>query len=198
MTAPLPRDARALARLPNWLGDAVMALPAVEALEQHLRAEGSLSLVLPRAFAPLFSAHLPTARLLAPEDDWRGHDTAFLFTNSFRSAWYALRARIPRRVGQARELRGLLLTDCYTPEEHTAYVFGTVAEAVRLVSGGPPPPPVLAFQWSYFESSNSINDTVRTIMSSGKFPVSPALQSIPFAASYRAGAAGVVVWDCPI
>jgi len=115
VTAPLPRDAPALARLPNWLGEAVMALPAVEALEQHLRAEGSLSLVLPRAFAPLFSAHLPTARLLAPEDDWRGHDTAFLFTNSFRSAWHALRARIPRRVGQARELRGLLLTDCYTP-----------------------------------------------------------------------------------
>jgi heptosyltransferase-2 len=46
---------------------------------------------------------------------WRGHHVALLFAGSFRSAWTALRARIPRRVGFARDGRGWLLTDRLRP-----------------------------------------------------------------------------------
>jgi heptosyltransferase-2 len=111
-------------RLPSWLGDLVACEPALRALAHRLGcAEGSgLSLVAPRQLLPILDGILPGARRIPQEGrsaecaaDWRGHDVAILFTNSFRSAWTAWRAGIPRRVGWARDGRRFLLTDSITP-----------------------------------------------------------------------------------
>jgi heptosyltransferase-2 len=107
---------RVLVRVPSWLGDAVMAEPAIRALAGRVGAP-NLSLAGPAPFTELLASGLPGACTLAPQAvrSWRGHDVAVLFTNSFRSALSALRAGIPRRVGWARDGRSPLLTDAAGP-----------------------------------------------------------------------------------
>ncbi len=107
---------RVLVRVPSWLGDAVMAEPALRALAARVGAR-NLSLAGPAPLTGLLASGLAGARTLTPDSAraWRGHDVAVLFTNSFRSAWCALRAGIPRRVGWARDGRGALLTDAARP-----------------------------------------------------------------------------------
>lgn len=107
---------RVLVRLPSWLGDLVMAEPAVRALHERL-APGHLTLAAPRALLALLDGRFEGARRVAPDDlgAWRGHDVAFLLTGSFRSALLAWRAGIPERVGWARDLRGSLLTSSARP-----------------------------------------------------------------------------------
>jgi len=127
MGPPLAGTERVLVRLPAWLGDFVMAEPLVRALHERL-ARGSLTLVGRGAELVLFEGRFPRAQRLdadarpsAPNATstrgaaWRGHDVAFLCTGSWRSAWRAFAARIPRRVGFARDGRAILLTDALVP-----------------------------------------------------------------------------------
>lgn len=112
-------DERVLVRLPSWLGDFVMSEPLVRALHARL-ARGALTLTGRAAHLALLEERFPRARALALEAPgsagaWRGHDVALLATGSFRSAWRAWRAAIPRRVGFARDGRGWLLTDALEP-----------------------------------------------------------------------------------
>ena len=121
----LTPDARLLVRLPSWLGDLVMAEPTLRALHELYAAAGvpeRLTLAGPAHLLPLLDGALRGARRLPHDgrggervEDWRGHDAALLLTNSFRSAWTAWRAGIPRRVGWARDGRGWLLTDTMRP-----------------------------------------------------------------------------------
>src|SRR5882762_5832265 len=91
---------------PNWLGDVVMALPAIRDVRRHF-ASAHLTIAARSSVAKLFRA-VPgvddgltfkgkkheIAQLKA------GHfDTAILFPNSFRSAWIVHRAGIPERWG---------------------------------------------------------------------------------------------------
>ncbi len=119
--AGLGRQARVLVRLPAWLGDFVMSEPSVRALEAWLE-DGALTLCARAEHLALFEGRFPRARRMPAEErgrgaghTWRGHDVAFLCTGSFRSAWSAFSAGIPRRVGFARDGRGLLLTDALVP-----------------------------------------------------------------------------------
>ncbi|QDU68914.1 glycosyltransferase family 9 protein [Engelhardtia mirabilis] len=113
-----------LVRLPSWLGDLVAVEPALRALAARRGGDDGrgLSLAAPAHLLPLLDGWLPGARRIPHPGrggeraaDWRGHDVALLLTGSFRSAWTALRAGIPRRVGWARDGRGLLLTDAIAP-----------------------------------------------------------------------------------
>lgn len=113
---------RVLVRLPSWLGDFVMSEPVLRALDARLahgRGQGRLTLLGRRAHLELLEGRFPRANHLALEeaglDAWRGHDVVLLCTGSFRSAWHAWRAGIPRRVGLARDGRGWLLTDSAVP-----------------------------------------------------------------------------------
>lgn len=101
---------------PNWLGDAIMALPLLRDLRQAW-PEATLVAAARTAVAPLFSmvpaidgtltfdGRNDAARLAAGR-----FDAALLLPNSFASAWLARRARIPERWGYARDLRSALLT----------------------------------------------------------------------------------------
>ncbi|HEX6882071.1 MAG TPA: glycosyltransferase family 9 protein [Planctomycetota bacterium] len=114
--APLARDARLLLRLPAWVGDLVMAEPLVRALAAHLEG-GELTLAGAARHLALLEERFVRARRVDPADPaaWRGHDAALLCTGSFRSAWRAFRAGIPRRIGFARDGRAWLLTDAPVP-----------------------------------------------------------------------------------
>ncbi|HVZ20844.1 MAG TPA: lipopolysaccharide heptosyltransferase II, partial [Vicinamibacterales bacterium] len=117
---------RILVLAPNWLGDAVMALPAIaDVRRQHPSAR--LVAAARASVAPLLS--------MAPVIDevvtlgWRGRamdraalasdvaairaarpDVAILLPNSFAAAWLVRRAGVPERWGYARDVRRVLLT----------------------------------------------------------------------------------------
>lgn len=111
---------------PNWLGDAVMALPAFEALRRHW-PDAHVAVAARASVAPLYGMvpgvdeviTLETTAGLAAVKRWRrdAHrvatgrfDAAVLLPNSFLSAWIASQAGVPERWGYAADLRARLLT----------------------------------------------------------------------------------------
>src|SRR5438067_1217329 len=92
--------------LPNWVGDAVMATPAVRALrEAYPDAElvGFGRTYIRGVFDgnPWLDRFVPLERglrsLLVTALRWRGFDVAVLFPNSFRSGLFARLAGCRRR-----------------------------------------------------------------------------------------------------
>ena len=116
----------ALVFSPNWLGDAVMALPAVSDIRRHAATRRVIVAARP-GVAGLWTivagvddvVIIPRARGAAR---WQtlgehaeairrtGADTAVLLPNSLQTALVARRAAIPERWGYRRSLRGWLLT----------------------------------------------------------------------------------------
>jgi heptosyltransferase-2 len=107
-------------RSPNWLGDAVMALPAVRNLKTMLE-DDPLAVAAPEKLAALWQKCPFVDRVIALEKPRNLQATArqlraekfgsaVLLPNSLRSAAEAWRAGIPQRIGYARGGRGLLLT----------------------------------------------------------------------------------------
>lgn len=111
--------------LPNWIGDVVMATPAIRALREHFSSARILAVCRPYVMgvlegAPWFDVVLPHDRKGPwphrwPSVAWRLRreriDCAVLFPNSFRSAWTAWLGGCARRIGFARGARGWMLTD---------------------------------------------------------------------------------------
>ena len=122
-----PEDIRKiLVRTPNWLGDAVMALPAISALEKAF-PRASIALLAHRRVAGIYGLERQGCEVIAydPQGIHRGvkgtgklvrelrerlYDLAVVFPNSFSSAWMAFLAGAKQRVGYAAEGRGRLLT----------------------------------------------------------------------------------------
>ena len=116
-----------LIRATNWVGDAVMSLPALRAVRERW-PQTRISLLARPWVADLYAREHIVDRILPytakpGRGDWGakwaiaqqvkalGCDTALLLTNSFESAAVARLAGIPRRIGYARDGRGWLLTD---------------------------------------------------------------------------------------
>jgi len=111
-----------LVRATNWVGDAVMSLPALRALRERFPQAEIVILAKPWVadlyhrepfcdrMIPYTPQTLPhkwaAGRALAKE----GFDCAILFQNAFEAALVAFAARIPERIGYARDGRGMLLT----------------------------------------------------------------------------------------
>jgi heptosyltransferase-2 len=110
---------RILVRAPTWLGDAVMATPALRALraanpDAQICVEGRPALAELLAPLPGVDRFLPDAgRLAGRVRALRAgrFDCALLLPDSARAALGPFLARIPRRIGHARDpLRRALLT----------------------------------------------------------------------------------------
>jgi heptosyltransferase-2 len=126
MTAAARPPGRVLVRAPNWLGDAVLALPAMAAIRRHFPG-AHLAVAGPAPVAAVFrevTAAQPDQVIEAPADR-RGaqamiragrFDLGILLPNSFQSAWDLRRAGVPDRWGYATSGRGLLLTRRSEPE----------------------------------------------------------------------------------
>lgn len=123
-----PAPASILVRLPNWLGDAVMATVALIALERRF-PEARLTVLGRRAHAELLRGLPAIDEFLALDGAkgaraivrqglalrGRGFDLGVLLPNSFSSAAIFFLAGIPRRIGYALNGRGLMLTDKIRP-----------------------------------------------------------------------------------
>ena len=117
MTRP-EAPSRLVVRLPNWLGDVVMAIPALVAVREafpqaHLALAGEPS-VLPvfeeeSAVRPQELVAISRTTAASALRDGR-FDAVLLLTNSFRSAWATRQSGIPVRWGYAAGARSPLLT----------------------------------------------------------------------------------------
>jgi len=96
---------------PNWIGDVIMAQPAMQAIVTHYRVHlgysritvsgrGWLKELLPylNLGDAVYASKVPAA------------DTAFLFPNNFRSAWQCKQAGIKEIIGYRGQWRRLLLS----------------------------------------------------------------------------------------
>ncbi|MCA9022355.1 MAG: glycosyltransferase family 9 protein, partial [Planctomycetaceae bacterium] len=113
--------------LPNWIGDAVMATPALRVIREEFSEAEIVSIQ-----RPYVADVLDGLTLVDRSISWKSgeqlisqfrflrqlrkerFDLAVLFPNSFRSASLAFLAGIRRRVGINRDYRRWLLTDVLT------------------------------------------------------------------------------------
>lgn len=106
----------------NWIGDAVMNLPFVDALHERYPVAEIHVLCRPWVSDVFLNHPAVTSRINVPGKDVRelhkvarsirqmGFDCAFILPNSFRSSLVPWLARIPSRIGYRGDWRRLLLT----------------------------------------------------------------------------------------
>ena len=106
-----------LIRATNWVGDAIMALPALRAVRSRFPHAQVTILARPYVGAIYRNQQVCDEMILvdsksdiAGELRARKFDAALLLQNAFEAAWLAWRARIPERIGYARDGRSFLLT----------------------------------------------------------------------------------------
>lgn len=113
-----------LVRATNWIGDAIMSIPALRAIRQRW-PEAELTILARPWVAELYHGQdfadriiTLTARsgdAIAIERAAEGlraeqFDCAVLLQNAFSAAWLVWRAKIPQRIGYSRNGRRILLT----------------------------------------------------------------------------------------
>ncbi|HPF37861.1 MAG TPA: lipopolysaccharide heptosyltransferase II [Phycisphaerae bacterium] len=120
--------------VPNWIGDVVMATPALAALRRRFAGDRIVHLMRPYVSEVLRGCDLADAEIFWPQKAANGDprqtrgtmdlirrlraehfDLAVLLTNSFRSAAIVRMAGIGRRAGYARDGRGWLLNETLVP-----------------------------------------------------------------------------------
>jgi lipopolysaccharide heptosyltransferase II len=139
---------------PNWLGDAVMALPLIADLHRewsdtHLTVAGRPSIAalfeMVDEVDDVIRLHgggaLSAMRAAKANTRSLAHgnfDAALLLPNSFASAWIAFSAAIPQRWGFRADLRGSLLTRAIkrpAKDLHQSTYYQTLASELGLVPG---------------------------------------------------------------
>jgi heptosyltransferase-2 len=137
---------RLLIFAPNWLGDAVMALPALADVRQSLPT-ATIDVAARSSIAPLFTLVPDINRVLtigksrasvSPVREGR-YDAALLLTNSFNTARLVWRAGIPERWGYRSDFRSLLLTKAIAPPTrvHQSEYYRRLAQALGFGITGP-------------------------------------------------------------
>lgn len=119
---------RILVKGVNWLGDAVMTLPAIRAMKARWPG-ARLSVLTKGALADLYACEpavdetlaygggfLPFVRLVGRLRK-ENFDVAFVFPRSLRASLAPFASRIPRRVGFAGDARRPVLTDAVARDE---------------------------------------------------------------------------------
>jgi heptosyltransferase-2 len=144
---------RVVVRIPNWVGDAVMAVPALRELRgvlphAHITVvsrPGAADIFIDADFVNevLIYDRTGLASIWRQVRAWRqrNFDLALLFQNAFEAAAIAFLARVPARVGYDTERRGLLLTHSlplpsWKNDKHESfYYLKIVGELERLLTG---------------------------------------------------------------
>ncbi len=151
----IPEGAKVLLVGPNWLGDMVMAEPALRAAAAA-RPDLSFSWLAPASLAPLLRGHPALSEVIAW--DRRGEHRGFfgrgrlraslrergfaavvLLRNSLGAAWDAWRTGIPVRIGFSFFPRSLLLTEALPlpPGFRSRHRTGSYLDLVRTLGVAP-------------------------------------------------------------
>lgn len=124
---------------PNWLGDAVMALPAIADV-RRASPHAIIDIAARRSIAPLFrlidGIH-EVIDIAGTDLRTRSYDAAVLLPNSFHSAFTAWRAAVPERWGYRTQGRGALLTRAIAPgpRGHQAAYYQHLTGALGYATG---------------------------------------------------------------
>ncbi len=123
---------RLLVRGVNWIGDAVMTMPALRALRAS-RPDAKISLLVKPWVSPLFEKDPNIDEIILYSDDYAGligrlrlaarlrnkdFCSAVLFQNAIDAAIIVALAGIPERIGYSRDGRGFLLSRSVPFDEH--------------------------------------------------------------------------------
>src|SRR5438093_8373465 len=146
-----------LIRGPNWVGDAVLAIPAMKAVRARFpETEITLSV---RPFVSGVFAAAPFIDKVCSEAkpsslaDWiritreirsRQFDIALLLPNSFESALLMFLGGVPQRIGYATDGRRWMLTDAVTvsePRHQMQYYLDLVKEVLSKTENSSDVPP---------------------------------------------------------
>lgn len=125
---------RVIIRATNWVGDAVMTLPALEAVKENFPS-ASITVLAKPWVEPIFSNHPAVDRILAfkkGEGAFTGlgemirairlirkgrFDLAILFQNAFEGALLLYMGGVKYRIGYSTDGRGFLLTHKIMPSD---------------------------------------------------------------------------------
>jgi heptosyltransferase-2 len=137
--------------LPNWLGDAVMATPAIRCLHEQfshnavLTALGRPNILELFDGNPWFDQQIPfQIKNATPEQSQsrvirqfrhEQFDIALLLTNSFRTALIAWFGKVTQRVGYAKWGRGLLLSSSVKTDSQDIPLVDYYLNLVDAVTG---------------------------------------------------------------
>jgi lipopolysaccharide heptosyltransferase II len=135
-------------RVPNWLGDACMALPALMQLKQIIPEYCGLFIICPPAVAPLFRS-LPmvnaVAELHQAHTKWNEYDIAtirqfragavILFNNSLRDVLQLRKCGLNKRMyGAAARGRGIFLKRAFKFPKRQRYALNHDQHVARYLS----------------------------------------------------------------
>jgi heptosyltransferase II len=137
MTSDSASVRRLVVLSPNWLGDAVMALPAIADTRRRF-PDARLSVAARRSLADLFTMVPGVDQVVALE--WNGRlqqrralrqdiaaikalaaDASILLPNAFSAAWLVTRAGIGERWGYAADFRRPLLSRAVSRPRHSMH-----------------------------------------------------------------------------
>ncbi len=143
---------------PNWIGDAVLSLPAIACIRELFPASSVTILGLPH-ICELFKESpyadermIYSGSLLSTVSDIKksGFDLAILLPNSFRTALIVQLAHIPYRCGYSRDGRGVMLNipvkvtkeikNIHQVEYYRNIVSSMVIQLAMVEKDTPPPP----------------------------------------------------------
>jgi heptosyltransferase-2 len=139
--------AKILIRGPNWVGDAVLAIPAMKAVRKHF-PQAKITLLVRPWVAGLFMSvpfidRVWTESKPSGISDWlrltRGirdasFDLALLLPNSFESALVMFLGGVPQRIGYATDARRCMLTRAITPARGPRHQVHYYLDLVKVLS----------------------------------------------------------------
>jgi heptosyltransferase-2 len=133
---------------PNWIGDAVMSLPFLRALERADPA-GKITVLAKKGPAAIYRAEgtadeVRTAAGVLGDVSAMSRGSfseAWLLPNSFRSALAPFLARVPERIGYATDGRAGLLTRALPPPPRTGHQLRDYDPLLRSSGIEPDPDP---------------------------------------------------------
>jgi heptosyltransferase-2 len=144
-----------LIRGPNWVGDSVLAIPAMKAMRASF-PDAEITLMVRPWVAGLFSSAPFVDKVWTEEKpsglgDWiritremrdRQFDLALLLPNSFESALMMFLGRVPERVGYGTDGRQWMLTNAVTADSNAGHQVNYYMNLAKVLSAIADPPSI--------------------------------------------------------
>src|SRR5689334_10417582 len=136
-----------LIRGPNWVGDAVLAIPALKAVRNRF-PDAEITLLVRPWVAGLFTSAPFVDRVWTENKpdtfrEWkritmeirkRRFDVGVLLPNSFESALMMFLGRVRRRIGYATDGRRWMLTNSVPPANGTQHQMDYYLSLIRILT----------------------------------------------------------------
>ena len=129
MSGSVPLGSNLIVRSPNWLGDAIMTLPALAWLRQTIPADTKISVLSPANLMPFWKVVPGIDQVLSlPSNLWiaigqirsQQFSSAIIFPNSLRTGLEMFLAGVPVRIAYSGHHRKALLTQVF--EKPKSYI----------------------------------------------------------------------------